>query len=346
VVDGMFGPGRIETDRVEGTRVPEPPADEAFWAATGTSRLTWDVEAGSWTVVLMQTDGRPGIDAEVVGAVRVGWLLPVAVGLVLVGAGFVGGGTWAIVAAVSSRPGRRPLGAPATAGGTYPVRLEGRLDEPLSRWLWLVKWFLALPHAVVLAGLWIAYTVTTIVAFFAILFTGRYPRSLFDFGVGVQRWTWRVGFYAFSAIGTDRYPPFSLASDPDYPADLWIERPERLSRGLVLVKWWLLALPHLLVVVLLTGGLGLHAGGVITALVLVSGVVLLVSRQYPASLFDVIMGCNRWAYRVMAYVLLMTDEYPPFRFDAGGSEPGVPAQPPLPFDGPPAAERELVDAGR
>ena len=152
-------------------------------------------------------------------------------------------------------PDRRQRGlAMETDTSPYPLQLTGELAPQLSRGLWLVKWLLAIPHFIVLVFLWVAFVVVSIVAFFAILFTGRYPRGLFDFNVGVLRWSWRVGFYSYSALGTDRYPPFTLKDVPDYPARLEVAYPESLSRGLVLVKWWLLAIPHYLVVGVFVGG--------------------------------------------------------------------------------------------
>ncbi|MFC1571864.1 DUF4389 domain-containing protein [Candidatus Margulisiibacteriota bacterium] len=194
--------------------------------------------------------------------------------------------------------------------GSYPISLKGELAEPLSRGLWLLKWLLVIPHFIVLAFLWIAFVVVSILAFFAVLFTEKYPKGLFTFNVGVLRWSWRVCFYSYGALGTDKYPPFTLESVKGYPADLEIEYPKKLSRGLVLVKWWLLAIPHYFIISIFNG-----AGGVslILALILIAAIALLFTGKYPKDIFKLVVGLNRWIIRVIGYAALMTDKYPPFR---------------------------------
>src|SRR6202011_3238109 len=237
---------------------------------------------------------------------------------------------------------KRPKGASIMQPETplYPVRVRGDLDPALSRWQWLVKWILTIPHYIILLFLHIAYFVVTVIAFFAILFTGKYPRALFGFNVGVMRWRWRVLFYALSALGTDRYPPFSLQPNPEDPGDPEVDYPEQLHRGLVLIKWWLLAIPHYLVLAaFFYGGVqfmgnddddwgdGSTVVPLICILLLIAVVALLFTARYPKGLYDFVIGINRWAIRVRAYASLMRDEYPPFRLDMGPREPEPPATP-------------------
>ena len=343
--------GDVRYRSVAGDRTVARPGDQDFWvasaSATGAQVFEWDVTEGEWVVVLMNADGSTGILADVTAGVRSGVLLAIGISMLAVGVLLLAIAVVIILAgahrrrtkpgAAEERPGS-PLEVPVTV---HPVRLDAAIDTPLSPWLWLVKWLLAIPHFIVLVFLWIAFAVLTFIAGVAVLFTGRYPKGIFDFNVGVMRWTWRVIFYAASGgLGTDRYPPFSTGTEPDYPATLDVAYPTELSRGLVLVKWWLLAIPHYLVLAFIVGGgVGwwwgdgwgaggaMWSGGLVGLLVFIAAVILLFTGRYPQPLFDLIIGLNRWAFRVFAYVGLMTDHYPPFRLDQGGREPGHQPEP-------------------
>jgi hypothetical protein len=220
----------------------------------------------------------------------------------------------------------------------YPLSVRGYFDQP-SRALWLVKWLLLIPHYIILVFLWLAFWIVTVIAFFAILFTTRYPKGLFDFNVGVIRWSWRVSFYGYTALGTDRYPPFTLADVPDYPAQFEIDYPQQLNRWLPLVKW-LLASPQYIIVGALFGSgyvvattmqdnrvVSYSTPSLIGACVLIAALAMLFTTRYPPGLFDFAVGINRWSYRLLVYVALMTDRYPPFRLDQGSIDNEVPTQP-------------------
>jgi Domain of unknown function (DUF4389) len=361
ITDLDLDPFRATYEPRLGRRLPLPPATQDFWAARATGpgeqTLTWDVEDGDWQIVAMNADGSAPVVLDASLGVKISFVLGVAIGILVVGVLLLGGGIAMAVLGGRGPRGPPPDAAPAGVAGvaedgppaappagapgpgeqppTYPVDVTGELDPGLSRWLWLVKWLLAIPHYIVLFFLWIAYFAVTFVAFFAILFTGRYPRTLFEFNAGVLRWSWCVGFYAYGALGTDRYPPFTLERT-DYPARIEVPYPEHLSRGLVLVKWWLLAIPQYIVVAILAGswawgwgwdgewgwtdgwwsfGWTPAGGGLIGILVLFAGIALLFTGRYPRGLFGLVVALNRYVYRVVAYATLMRDEYPPFSLD-------------------------------
>lgn len=388
---------------VPGTEIPDPPGEQDFWAVsaagTGQQQIRWDLQSGDWTVVVMNADGSRPVSADLAAGVRLGFLGPLTVGLLITGLILLLIGLPLLVlgaaglgrrlppgpanrpaypdhpptypAAAAGPPGPTYWSGPPPPGGTpygtyrpregmpYPALLHGQLDSGVSRWMWLIKWLLAIPHFVLLFFLWFAFGIVTIVAGFAILFTGRYPHSLFQFCVGVARWNWRVAFYAYAALGTDRYPPFTLAPVAWYPAEFDVVYPHRLSNGLVLVKWWLLAIPHYLVVAALTGSTyvwwaaGDDAGDYVRVngpsllglLVFIAAVILLFSGTYRRPLFDLILGINRWVYRVLAYAALMRDEYPPFRLDQGPVDPLVPSPETAPASGPRSGPGRLAGPG-
>jgi len=314
---------RLEYQTMTGTTIPPAPASQSFWleSASGArvERLDWRIEPGDYCVVLMNADGTRGVNATASLAIKAPVALTIAAIVLGIGAALFLLGLVAILLS-ARRPTQETSGeGPGSAAATgspsqFPLSFQAEYAETLSPALWLVKWLLLIPHLVVLGFLWIGFACSWGVSLVAILFTGHYPRGLFEYNVGVLRWTWRVAFYGYQALGTDVYPPFTLRAG-GYPADLNIPYPEKLSRRLVLVKWWLLAIPHYLIIGVLLGGIGLHWGGLVLILTLFAGVMLLFTSRYPTDLFRIIVGANRWSFRVLAYVALMTDRYPPFSLE-------------------------------
>jgi hypothetical protein len=190
----------------------------------------------------------------------------------------------------------------------YPVQLD--LESPLevARWRPLVHWFLAIPHFVVVQILGNVQGVLVVIAWFAILFTGNIPKGLFDFMAMIMRYQWRYNSYAF--FMRERYPPFAFDAtdvDPgDDPARFSIAYPERLSRGLIFVKWLLLVPHYIALLVLAIGAFFVGIAGFFA---------VLFTGRWPEGMRNYIVGVTRWGTRVGAYFLLMTDVYPPFSLE-------------------------------
>jgi len=195
--------------------------------------------------------------------------------------------------------------SPTAPPSTFPLQLE--LDAPtkVARWRPLVHWLLVIPHAIVLYAILFVQRFVYIVAWFAILFTGRMPEGLFGFNVMAMRYQWRVASYILFL--REGYPEFAFpmeSEDPGTdPARLSIQPAARLSRGLIFVKW-LLAIPHYIVLLVL--GIGAYVT------IIIAFFAVLITGSWPAGLRNYIVGVMRWSTRVNAYIYLLTDVYPPF----------------------------------
>ena len=191
-----------------------------------------------------------------------------------------------------------PSGPPSPV---YPAGLEIAYPSELNRWLPLVKWFLAIPHYIALFFVGIGAVFVAVFAFFAVLFTARYPRGAFDYMVGTVRWGYRVAAYLH--LMTDAYPPFTLRDDPAFPVRVGVEHPERVERWRPLVQW-LLAWPYLIV----AGALYTLTG----LLTIVAFFTVLFTKQIPRGIYELMVPGLRWNLRATAYAHFMTRRYPPW----------------------------------
>jgi Domain of unknown function (DUF4389) len=198
-----------------------------------------------------------------------------------------------------------PPPAATPPSGDYPVHLDAQRQDEYHRFLPLVKWLLALPHYIVLFFLIIGVFFAKIIAFFAVLFTGRYPPGIFDFVQGVLRWAWRVSAYVY--LLRDEYPPFSLEDDPSYPASLEIEYPEDGIDNWRPLVHWLLIIPYAIIAGVLS---------YLAAIVAFIGVfVILFTKELPEGMFKLILIPYKWQVRGGAYALFMVKRYPPFEWE-------------------------------
>lgn len=198
-------------------------------------------------------------------------------------------------------PAGEPLG---TSGEAYPVRFEASNQGDYNRFLPLIKWLLALPHYIVLLFLGIGALFVILIGFFAVLFTGKWPRGLWDYLTGVNRWAMRVTAYVL--LLTDQYPPFSLEDDPGYPVRVEFDYPETVNRWRPLVQW-LLAIPYLIV-----AGILLYVAEIVAFIAIF---VILFTAKLPQGMFNLIVNPLRWQLRGNAYGGWLVTRYPPFSWD-------------------------------
>jgi Domain of unknown function (DUF4389) len=198
-----------------------------------------------------------------------------------------------------------PPQAPPPSAAGYPAGFDIEYPQSLSRWKIFVKWILAIPHFIIVYLLQAVTSILVFIAFFAILFTKKWPRGLFDFSVQIQRWTFNVYAYAVT-LQRDEYPPFTGEAG-QYPVALEVDYDDNLSRWQIFLKW-LFALPHLIIVTFLA----LAA----IVVVFIAFFAILFTGKYPRGMFDFVTGTLRWYVRVNAYAFwLMTDRYPPFSLE-------------------------------
>ena len=192
-----------------------------------------------------------------------------------------------------------------------PVVYDVRFPENLSRGLAVLKllfgWlYVGIPHGIILYLYGIAAWLTSLIAFVSILRSGKYPEGLFNFNLGYHRWNARVS--AYMGLMTDEYPPFSPEPTATSPVDVRIQRPESLSKGLAILKfflgWIYVGIPHGLILFFYSIAVWFTS--------LLAFFSILFTRRYPIGLFRFAVGLHRWDIRVSAYLSFMRDEYPPF----------------------------------
>ncbi|NLI98118.1 DUF4389 domain-containing protein [bacterium] len=193
----------------------------------------------------------------------------------------------------------------------HPLHFNIDYPEKLSRGILILRLFfgwlyVGIPHFFILGFLGIAVGFVSFIAWWAILFTGKYPQGMFNFVVGYQRWMQRV--MAYMGYMTDKYPPFSTKEVEGNPVHYNIDYPEKLSRGILILRLFFgalyCALPHYFILMFLAIAVGFIS--------FIAWWAILFTGKYPQGMFNFVVNYNRWMLRVGAYMNYMTDKYPPF----------------------------------
>ncbi|MHB8575886.1 MAG: DUF4389 domain-containing protein [Dehalococcoidia bacterium] len=185
------------------------------------------------------------------------------------------------------------------------LRFDVEYPEHLSRLTTFFRGILAIPQLIVLYLLGAAAGVVTLIAWFAILFTGKYPLSLWNFSMMCMRWGARVG--AYYLLMRDEYPPFGEGT---YPVTFELDYPGSLSRWKIFLKG-LFLIPHFILLYIL----------IVVAMIvmLIAWFAIIITGKYPRGLFNFMVGVSRWGHRVNVYANLLTDAYPPFSMAPTGA---------------------------
>lgn len=207
---------------------------------------------------------------------------------------------------VAPPAGASPVEYPVRLTIAYPATQSRLTNLPLGIGMF-IRAILLIPHFISLYFFQLAASITFFIATFAILFSGRYPRGLFDFYVGYTRWSTNVNAYIYSLF--DAYPPYSTEAAVNYPLQLEIDYPENPSRLLnfpffgILVKMILL-IPHYVAIMFL------YIGALVV--LFIAHFAILFTGSFPEGMHRFVTGVLRWSTRINAYTVAITDKYPPF----------------------------------
>lgn len=190
----------------------------------------------------------------------------------------------------------------ATMTAEYPVKVDIGGPQPQNRLSVLLRLIFAIPAAIVAAVIAIAAAVVTVIAWFAILITGGFPEGLLRFAIGAQRWITRVT--AYTLLLTDKYPPFSLDDDTEYPVRFLSAEEISGRNRLTTLFRIIMIIPHYIIIAVL--------GYAAYIVAFIGWFAALFTGSLPAGLHTFLAGYVRWNARYMAYAGLLVDEYPPF----------------------------------